>query len=407
MNRFTPRHLFRPLLVVALVAGGAYRSAADASPPLDGQPAASNVPGAATPRVHPNGAVTFALKAPQANHVQLAGGDGLGKGPFAMARADDGVWSVTLPSVVPGFHYYWFLLDGVAVNDPGSRTFFGYGKETSGVEVPELSVNYYDIREVPHGEVRARSYWSKTTGRWRRCHVYTPPDYDQDQRRRYPVLYLQHGAGEDETGWIRQGRIQFILDNLIAEGRAAPMLVVMDRGYANDAASNAPAAGLAAFAAFEKVLVDDVVPMIDAAYRTLADREHRALAGLSMGGMQTLFIASHHLNRFAYLGSFSGPIRTGSNAGRGAGPGAPPPPLDPATAYDGLFKDAGKFNSTVKLLWLGAGSAEPEIRDSIRSAATALKSAGVQVTYYESQGTAHEWQTWRRHAREFLPKLFR
>ena len=233
-----------------------------------------------------------------------------------MTKGADGTWSVTTPPSVPGFHYYWFVLNGVAVNDPASETYFGYGKETSGIEVPETGADFYAIKNVPHGEVRAKWYLSKTTGEWRRAFVYTPPGYDEHPTTRYPVLILQHGSGEDETGWTRQGRAQFILDNLIAAAKARPMIVVMDCGYAQRAGKSSPLGGSSAwlqnlrvaFTAFEDVVVHDLIPTIDASYRTIPDREHRAMAGLSMGGMQTLFIALQHLDMFAYIGSLSGPI---------------------------------------------------------------------------------------------------
>lgn len=374
----------------------------------DGKPASTNVPNAALPKVFADGSVSFTLKAPEAKAVQVAGGDGLGRGPFAMTKGDGGMWAVTVPGVVPGFHYYWFVVDGVQVNDPASRTFFGYGRETGGVEVPpgtgSADDGFYDVRDVPHGEVRSKWYFSKTTRDWRRCTVYTPPGYDDDANRskRYPVLYLQHGAGEDETGWTRQGRVNFILDNLLSEQKARPMLVVMDRGYATEGGP-APSrvAARPGFGAFEQVMIYELIPTIDASYRTQADREHRALAGLSMGGMQSMFIASHHLDTFAWIGDFSGPIRTGAPGGGAAGA------FDPATAFEGLFADPNAFNSKCKLLWMGAGTAESQIHDSLKNASVALKKAGVTVTFYESEGTAHEWQTWRRGAREFLPLLFR
>ena len=221
----------RPLLTLLVRACGQTRVQAD-----DTRPATSNVPRAEYPRVQPDGRVTFRLKAPDARKVQAQPGgadNGLGKGPFDMERGDDGTWSVTTPPAVPGFHYYWLVVDGVAVNDPGSETFFGYGKPTSGVEVPEKGVDFYDINEVPHGEVRALWYHSKVTGKARRAFVYTPPGYDAAGGTRYPVLYLQHGAGEDERGWTAQGRANFILDNLIAAKNAKPMIVVMDNGYAD------------------------------------------------------------------------------------------------------------------------------------------------------------------------------
>ncbi|MGO9270006.1 MAG: alpha/beta hydrolase [Terriglobia bacterium] len=331
-----------------------------------------------------------------------------------MTKGDDGVWSVTTPPAVPGFHYYWFLLDGVAVNDPGSETYFGYGKETSGIEVPERGVNFYDAKDVPHGEVRAKWYFSKITGKWRRAQVYTPPGYDQATMR-YPVLILQHGAGENETGWTRQGRANFILDNLIAERSAQPIIVVMDCGYATKAGATPLVVGPGApprnfqlaFSAFEDVVMDDLIPVIDASYRTIPDKQHRAMAGLSMGGMQTLFIALHHLDKFDYIGSFSGPIIAGINAGKQPAGAGQPPQFDTKTAYEGAFADPSAFNQQVKLLWLGAGTEEKQIHDGIKGAADALKASGVDVVFFESPGTAHEWQTWRRDLRDFAPRLFR
>jgi enterochelin esterase-like enzyme len=361
----------------------------------EGQPATSNVRGAQCPRIHSDLRITFRLRAPDAKKVQVQGGDGLGKGPFAMQRDENGIWTVTTPPAVPGFHYYWFLLDGVAVNDPASETYFGYGKQTSGIEVPEKGVDFYDIKDVPHGEVRALWYHSKVTGAWRRAYVYTPPEYDANASTRYPVLYLQHGAGEDERGWSTQGRMNFIMDNLLAAKKARPMLVVMDKGYATKAGASDAAAGrggpLSGTAAFEDVVLKDLIPTIEANYRTLADREHRAMAGLSMGGMQTLQIGLTHLETFSYLGSFSGPMFGRFNVN---------------SSYGGAFTDPAAFNKKVHLLWLGAGTAEERFLDSIKVIHETLKQAGIKSTFVPSTGTAHEWQTWRRALQDFAPRLF-
>ncbi|HEY2779141.1 MAG TPA: alpha/beta hydrolase-fold protein [Steroidobacteraceae bacterium] len=381
-----------------------------------GLPAESNVPGAQTPSIHPDRSITFTLKAPNATSLQVAGGDGLGVGPFPMTKGADGVWSITTPPSVPGFHYYWFVLDGVSVNDPASETYFGYGKETSGVEVPEAGADYYAIANVPHGEVRAKWYFSKTTGAWRRAMVYTPPDYDKHPTAHYPVLILQHGSGENETGWTRQGRAQFILDNLIAAGKAKPMIVVMDRGYAMRSGATTPATGSSAwlqnlneaFSAFEDVVLHDLIPSIDASYRTIPDREHRAMAGLSMGGMQTLFITLQHQDLFAYIASLSGPIVPSLHAGNLTAADAGAMQFDAKTAYGGAFADPAAFNKRIKLLWFGVGTAESEqFRTGIGGAVAALRAAGVHLEFYESQGTAHEWQTWRRDLHELAPRLFR
>jgi len=385
-----------------------------AQPPDDASPASSNVPGARSPSIHRDGRVTFTLRAPDANALQVAGGDGLGKGPFPMTKGVDGTWSVTIPGPVPGFHYYWFVLDGVSVNDPGSETYFGYGRETSGIEIPEPGADFYEVKNVAHGEVREQWYFSRTTQQRRRALVYTPPGYDKYVSRRYPVLVLQHGLGEDETGWTRQGKAQFILDNLVAAGKTQPMIVVMDRGYAS--MPGTPQFALAAdsrlrdlhlaFGTFADVVVRDLIPTIDASYRTIADRGHRALAGLSMGGMQALFIASHHLGEFAYIASFSGPPVYGTDPDERLDTSLQGE-FDPKRAYDGLFSDPAKFNQRIKLLWLGAGTEEKELHARIRAVADTLRRSGVPVVFFESPGTAHEWQTWRRDLFDLAPRLFR
>lgn len=378
-------------------------------------PAASSVPGASSPRIYPDRRVSFELNAPAAHGVLLAGGDGLGHGPFPMTKSADGVWRVTLPPVVPGFHYYWFILDGVAISDPASKTYFGYGKEVSGLEVPDPQGDFYAVKAVPHGEVREKWYWSRVTGAWRRAFVYTPPGYDSNPRQRYPLLILQHGYGEDETGWTRQGKAQFILDNLIAAGNAKPMIVVMDLGYANKPGTPALQLGAdtpvkqigLAFGAFEDVTLHDLIPTIDASYRTIPDRNHRAMAGLSMGGMEALFIALHHQDTFAYVASLSGPILQNPSSPQSLA-AAISAPFDVKTAYGGSFADASRFNQHMRLLWMGVGTAEPpEIRLGIVAAVKTLRAHGVHLVYFASPGTAHEWQTWRRDLKDLAPRLFR
>ncbi len=370
-----------------------------AQPAAESTPAISNVMGAEYPRVHADLRATFRIKAPGAQKVQVQ----IPGGPHDMVKADDSFWSVTTPPLVPGFHYYSLLIDGVAVNDPGSHTFFGTGKDSSGIEIPEKGVDYYSYRDVPHGDVRIRAYLSKVTGKWRRCFVYTPPGYDTDLKTRYPVLYLQHGMGEDESSWIFQGKANLILDNLIAAKKAVSMIIVTDNGYASkpDAAiaktaNTPPGAGRGA-AAFEEVVIGDLIPMIDATFRTIADRDHRAMAGLSMGGNQTCQVTMRQLDTFAYIGAFSGTMNGLSTA-----------PLDPATAFNGRFKDGAALNRQIKLLWIGMGTAEPNpFPGAIGAFRAMLDKAGVRYVYFESPGTAHEWLTWRRDLNDFAPRLFR
>lgn len=352
----------------------------------DFHPAPSNVRNADYPRIHDDLRVTFRIRAPEAQSVQLRpGGDdnGLG-GPLDMERDDDGNWTVTTPPVTAGFHYYWFLIDGVRVNDPGSETYFGWARQSSGIEVPEPGSDFDEPRNIRHGAVRAHWYSSEITGQWRRAFVYTPPTYDDAPDARFPVLYLQHGAGEDERGWSHQGRLQFIMDNLLAAGRARPMLVVMDCGYATRAGTRDNEN------AFADVLLEELIPEIDSGYRTLADRHHRAMAGLSMGGMQTLNIALTHRDRFAFVGAFSAPARD----------------FDLATSYGGVFADPDAFREKVRLLWLGAGTEEERIRNSVTALHEQLRQAGIEHQFVEYPGLAHEWLTWRKSLRDFAPLLF-
>jgi enterochelin esterase-like enzyme len=375
-----------------------------AQPADDSKPASTNVPGAAYPRVHSDNRVTFRVRAPEAGKVQVQ----LGK-TYDMEKGTDGFWTATIPPQVVGFHYYYLIVDGVQVSDPASESFYGSTRQSSGIEIPEQGVDYYLPRNVPHGEIRERPYFSKVTNGWRRCFIYTPPDYDKNARARYPVFYILHGGGEDERGWAVQGRTNFILDNLIAEKKAKPMIIVMDsftarrpndpapvrigpppaggqpqaaapqpagaRGGAAPAAGGRSMNGVTVNSAFAEMLVNDLIPMIDSTYRTLTTRENRALAGLSMGGAFTFGAGIEHLDKFAYLGGFSG-------GGRGVE----------------LPKDKPK----PKLVFRGRGSEEAG-----RGGADTFAEAGVPVVDYVSPGTAHEWLTWRRCLYEFAPKLFR
>lgn len=367
----------------------------------DAKPATSNVPGQDYPRIHPDLSVDFRLKAPDAKSVKVH----VDK-DYDLQRGDDGVWTVTTTPQVPGFHYYWFILDGVKVCDPASETFFGVSREYSGIEIPSAGEDFYEAKEVPHGELREHLYFSKTTQAWRRIFVYTPPDYDTSKAR-YPVLYLQHGGGEDERGWVNQGRVNLIMDNLIAEKKVKPMIIVMEKGYAARPGepprnlrppargTNRPPGGFDFVGALGDVFIKDLIPMIDSTYRTKPDREHRAMAGLSMGGMQTFAITLNHLDKFAWIGGFSG-------AGGGFGG-----PVDLQTANHGAMADPAAFNKKVHLLWLGVGTAEPDfMRASVMNYYDELQKAGIKTVLYQSPGTAHEWLTWRRDLKEFAPLLF-
>lgn len=362
--------------------------------PNDGVPAPTNVPGAQFPRITSDLRVIFRIKAPEAQKVEFAF---YSPKRFPATKDDAGFWTATSDPVVPGFHYYRVFIDGAEVNDPASYTFYGTGKDASGIEIPEKGVDYYLPKDVPHGEVRERWYLSKTTGAWRRVYVYTPPGYDAERDARFPVLYLQHGSGEDERGWSNQGRVAFILDNLIAERKAVPMLVVMEKGYATRAGEvPSPNPGRMGNA-FEDVVTQDLIPYLDATYRTIPDRDHRALAGLSMGGFQAYSIGLKHLDLFSALGGFSG-----------AGGGFGGTPFDPKTAYDGVMADPEAFNRRVRVLFLSLGTAEGQrFQESVRGFRDTLTKGGIKTVFYESPGTDHEWLTWRRSLHQFAPLLFR
>jgi enterochelin esterase-like enzyme len=373
----------------------------------DFRPAGTNVWGAEYPRVDNAGRVQIRVKALDATKVKV----NFWSGPkLDMQKQSDGFWTVSTPPLVPGLHYYMLNIDGAEVADPGSQGFFGGGKYAGAVEIPEPGSTYYAIQDVPHGQVREVWYNSKVTGTWRHALVYLPPDYDQQTKSRYPVLYLQHGAGEDETGWVRQGRANFILDNLIAAKSCKPMLVVMAYGYARRA-GQAPDFTVKPWGSPEMlkdmqdmsvVFEDDVtqalIPYIDSTFRTLSDRDHRAMAGLSMGGMQTYQITLNHLDLFSYIGGFSGAggmLVLGDRK------------LDPQTDYNGVFADPAAFSKKVHLLWLGVGTVEPErMRAGIKRLHASLDEAKIQHVFYESPGTDHEWQTWRRDLKDFAPRLF-
>jgi enterochelin esterase family protein len=356
-------------------------------PPADAKPASSNVPGVQFPKIDSKRRAYFRIVAPDAKNVSV----GL-PGGRVMTKGADGVWTVTTSPLAPGFHYYAITVDGAGISDPASESYFGTGRTSSGIEVPSRGEDFYLPKDVPHGDIRAHYYFAKSTGQIRRCFVYTPPDYDTNLTARYPVLYLQHGMGEDARGWPTQGRVGFILDNLIAEGKAKPMLAVMDDGGITPGAMSGPRRGRGPmfWDKFTQVLIEDIIPTIDATYRTIPDREHRAMAGLSLGGTQTWEITQSHLDKFAYIGSLSAPF------------GFPEVP----GGFNGLLGDPAAFAKQVKVLFISVGTAEGGMTGGSRNFHQALEKAGIKHVYYESPGTAHEWQTWRRSLHEYAPLLF-
>ena len=366
-------------------------------------PATTNIPGSEFPRINNDLSATFRVQADHAQKVQLL--MEFGQSTYDMVRGAEGWWEVTTRPLLPGFHYYAVSVDGFVSNDPGSRTFFAARKEVSGLEVPGNDSGFFAIKDVPHGTVRTQWYRSSTTGETRRIFVYTPPGYDKSSSR-YPVLYLQHGYGEDEAGWSDQGHENFILDNLIAAGRARPMIVVNENGLpgASFQPPPPPPPGSAPdvarlrstvryfmnerYASFDKVVSTDLIPFVDANFRTIPDREHRALAGLSMGGAQALRIGLNHLDQFAYLGAFSPAIAI----------------TDIAKDYEGVLADAAKVNQQLRLLWIGIGS-DDFLFLPVRESHETLEKAGIAHVWVESSG-AHVWTVWRKYLADFAPRLF-
>lgn len=363
----------------------------------DFKPSSVNQPGKQFPQVNSEGRIRVSVSAPQAQKVQLD----IGAVKYDLTKDEKGVWTGESAPQVEGFHYYQLNIDGASVPDPGSLYFYGASRWGSGIEIPAKDQDFYALKEVPHGMVGQKLYFSKITNAWRRCFVYTPPDYDKNVSSHYPVLYLQHGMGEDETGWSAQGKANLILDNLIADKKSVPMIIVMDNGYASKPSQVAQTAVTPPrgpnFSAFEEVLTQEIIPMIDTGYRTLADREHRAMAGLSMGANQTIRITMNNLDKFSYIGGFSGTSNFPSAD-----------PVDPVTFMDGKFKDGAALNKQVKLFWLGLGTKEPNpFPGSVGAFRAMLDKVGMKYVYYESPGTAHEWLTWRRDLFQFVPLLFR
>jgi len=381
----------------------------------DFKPSVLNQPGQLYPQVNSQRYARFRVVAPGAQSVRASLGLG-GRGGTTLTKAEDGVWvGTTAGPLDEGFHYYRLTVDGGSFNDPGALNFYGSTRWESGIEIPAHDQDFYALKDVPHGRIQMVLFPSKITNSViaRPAYVYTPPDYDKDPSKRYPVLYLQHGWGENEYAWWNQGRANLIMDNLIAEGKCKPFIIVMTYGLTNegpgpgarrgarpDAAgtnaapggTNAPVAGgpgrtaganpfAAAAAVFESVLVGELIPYIDASFRTLTDQPNRAMAGLSMGGMQTKMITLKNLDKFSHIGLFSGGVIT---------------PAD--------VQAAPEFKDKVKVVFASCGSRENP--QNIRSNHEALKAAGIKNTAYVSPETAHEFLTWRRSLREFAPLLF-
>lgn len=342
----------------------------------DFKPSTINQPGKDYPQVNSQGYARFRVEAPTADSVRVSLGLG-GKGGTKLSKSADGSWTgTTVGAMDEGFHYYHLTIDGGTFNDPGALNFYGSTRWESGIEIPAHDQDFYALKPVPHGNVQQILFPSPSTKTSRRAFVYTPPEYGKEVSRKYPVLYLQHGWGEDETAWSNQGRANLIMDNLIAEGKIKPFIIVMTYGITNEIKFG----GLRNFdvTPFQTVLVNELIPYVDANFRTITKQSHRAMAGLSMGGMETRMITLNKPEVFSHYALLSG----------------------------GIYKPEDSIDkSKVKLVFLSCGSKENP--DGIKNATVALKNSGINAVSYVSEGTAHEFQTWRRSFKELAPLLFK
>ncbi|MCR5827184.1 MAG: esterase [Bacteroidales bacterium] len=355
----------------------------------DFKPNVTNQLGHQYPMVNSQGAVRAQLRAPQANSVQID----IGGVRYEMTKDENGVWTGTSAPQDVGFHYYQLNVDGASVPDPGSIYFFGAGRWGSGIEIPSADMDIWQVKNVPQGAIEEKYYWSKATQSMRHCYVYLPAEYQKNTKKKYPVLYLQHGNAENEQGWSAQGHTAQILDNLIAEGKAVPFIVVMDYGQsqnihlvgqyapAQPAQPAQPGQRAAGPDAFQTVLLADIIPMIEKEYRVIADAKHRAMAGLSMGGGQTRRITLANPTMFAYVGMFSGGVMSVEDV-----------------------QGAQGFQKTNKVVFMSCGSKE---NPRVMEAAENLRGIGMNAVGYISEGTAHEWHTWRRSLYQFAQLLFK
>jgi enterochelin esterase-like enzyme len=393
------RHLLALMLASAAAAAPALAQPAQpvqAAPSVveDFVPSSVNQPGQEYPKVNSQGYARFRVVAPDAKAVKVSLGLG-GRGGTVLAKGADGVWIGTTEGPLDeGFHYYHLTVDGGTFNDPGALNFYGSTRWESGIEIPARDQDFYALKDVPHGHVQQVLFPSPSTGTSRRAFVYTPPGYEKGSQR-YPVLYLQHGWGEDETAWSNQGRANLIMDNLIAAQQTRPFIIVMTYGMTNVIRPGQPG-GLAAFdiKPFRTVLLDELIPYVDSHFRTLSDRNHRAMAGLSMGGFETKLIAPANLDKFAYIGLLSGGTFSVEDVNKN--PGLRDKAKLLFVSFGSREIEGGRMRGPP-----GAPPADP------RKNAEELKKLGMNSVFYVSPNTGHEFQTWRRSLKEMAPLLFK
>ncbi len=357
-------------------------------------PAPTNIRPNDCPCIFNDHRVYFRVAAPDAGKVQVD----IGK-VYDMQRDDKGIWSVTTDPLDPGFHYYSLLINGVRVSDPASESFYGTGRMSSAIDIPEEGVDFYSVKNVPHGEIRNRIYYSKTTGTWRSLNIYTPPGYDKSVSDTYPVLYIQHGGGEDERGWAVQGKTGVILDNLIAEGKAVPMLVVISNGNVSRPGMSVGGYNDEAMNLFREELFGNVIPFIESNYRVKKGAVYRAISGLSMGGGQAFYTGLRNTDMFAYVGVFS----TGLFGGISRQPGAAE--FNPETVIPGILTNPASFNSRLKVFYISVGEQDPRIEPTKKLVQT-FRDKGLKVEFASFPG-GHEWQVWRKSLHDFAQRIFK
>lgn len=356
-------------------------------------PASSNINPNGCPCIYEDLSVLFQVQAPKASNLQI---DIAGK-LYDMEKNNDGIWSTRTAPQDPGFHYYSLVIDGLKVADPASESYFGMGRMASGIDIPEKGVDFYEIKDVPHGEIRSVTYYSKTTQSWRNMNIYTPPGYDKNPSASYPVLYIQHGGGEDERGWAIQGKTNIILDNLIAEGKAVPMIVVIPNGNVTKPGSNARGYTDEAMDAFKEELFENIIPFVETRYRTKSNQAHRALAGLSMGGGQAFYTGLRNRDHFDFVGIFSTGLFGGIREAAAE--------FDPETIIPGMLSKSADFNNRLKVFYISVGEQDQRIT-ATKKLITKLEENGVKVAFASFPGD-HEWQVWRKSLHDFAQRIFK
>lgn len=341
-----------------------------------------------------NGDVVFSLYAPDSKSIKvrgLADDTGFGTVEYDLIKQEDGNWTTTISGLRAGLHYYEYIVDGFRAVVGNCPVYYGWGKASNCLEIPDRDIDFYLMKDVAHGEVRHQFYKSELTGKTRQCLVYTPPSYDNDLDKKYPVLYLQHGSGESETSWLWQGKINNIIDNLLAENKAEEMLIVMDFGYAFSHETLEADIDQNKANIFNLLIVNELVPYIESKYRVIADRKFRAIAGLSMGGGQALRIGFGSIDKFSWIGAFScGSIENVMNF---------------SVENQRILSNPDDFEKLINLLFIACGAEDKSYENALRGH-NILVGNKIKHTWYTCSGT-HEWQVWRKHANEFLQCLFK